>query len=91
MAKRARGRMVSPGEGEGIWFGGHLYDWKVTAEDTRGSFSAVVLTLAPAPAVGAPPHVHRTEHEAFYILDGELSVRLGGPVSLWPGSRHRDG
>jgi len=68
--------MVSPGEGEGIWFGGHLYDWKVTAEDTRGSFSAVVLTLAPAPAVGAPPHVHRTEREAFYIPDARRSCRF---------------
>jgi len=37
---------------------------------------AVVLTLAPAPAVGAPPHVHRTEREAFYIPDARRSCRF---------------
>jgi uncharacterized cupin superfamily protein len=33
--------------------------------------------LAPYPGDQAPPHVHHTSDEAFYVLDGELEVLEG--------------
>jgi mannose-6-phosphate isomerase-like protein (cupin superfamily) len=29
------------------------------------------------PGVGPPPHIHRREEEAFYILEGTLDITLG--------------
>jgi quercetin dioxygenase-like cupin family protein len=35
-------------------------------------------TLAPYPGDQAPPHIHHGSDEAFYVLDGQLEVLVGG-------------
>jgi mannose-6-phosphate isomerase-like protein (cupin superfamily) len=63
----------------------HLY--KVLAAETGGSLSACEATVPPG--VGAPPHTHAHEDEAFYIVEGEMVFEIEGrnlPLRLGPGS-----
>ncbi len=50
-----------------------------TGEQTGGSFSQV-LTDDPR-GTATPLHLHRDEEEAFYVLDGEVSVLVDGQWS----------
>jgi quercetin dioxygenase-like cupin family protein len=57
------------------WSLGELLTLYATAEQTGGAFSLVEERL---PRGAEPPaHVHRREDEAFFLLDGELTVRVG--------------
>jgi mannose-6-phosphate isomerase-like protein (cupin superfamily) len=64
------------GEGEAFWVLGDRYELKLSAEESMGSTAIVELTSFPKN--GPPPHIHRREDEAFYVLDGAFSVLLGG-------------
>lgn len=48
----------------------------LSGKDTGGQF-ALAHVLVP-PGVGVPPHVHRNEDETFHVLEGELTVWVGG-------------
>jgi mannose-6-phosphate isomerase-like protein (cupin superfamily) len=50
---------------------------KVRDGDTGGSFS-VHDNVIPAGSPGPLPHLHRNHEETFYVLEGELTVRVGG-------------
>ncbi len=69
------GYRLGPGEGEGIWFLGTLMTIKAGGDQTRGAFT-LLEQLAPA-GFAPPPHIHRVEDEAFYVLEGELTVTCG--------------
>jgi mannose-6-phosphate isomerase-like protein (cupin superfamily) len=63
----------------------HIY--KALAHETGGLVS-VWETVVPQGA-GAPPHSHAGEDEAFYVLDGELTMEVAGetrPIVLGAGS-----
>ncbi|MGH3145272.1 MAG: cupin domain-containing protein [Rubrobacter sp.] len=62
--------------GTGFWSMGMLGCWLAEGKDTDGSF-ALAEGLVPRGAE-PPPHTHTREDEAFYILEGEMSVRVGG-------------
>lgn len=47
------------------------------AEDTGGAYS-LLWSEQPTGAPPVPMHIHRKEEEAFYILEGELEIRVGG-------------
>lgn len=70
------GYRLAPAEGEGIWFLGTLMTVKAGGDQTNGAFT-LIEQLAPA-GFAPPPHVHRAEEEAFYVLEGELTVTCGG-------------
>jgi len=74
-----RGLVVGPEEGEAVWAQGHLFVLKVDKEATGGSFSVTEMLVAPAPVVGAPPHIHMDEDEAFYVLEGRALLSTGEP------------
>ena len=75
---------VAPGEGGALWVLGDLYEFKATGEETGGAYALFETTVAPG-TPGPPPHVHRREEEAFYVLEVELNVE--GSVSVaGPGS-----
>ncbi|MCI0462336.1 MAG: cupin domain-containing protein [Gemmataceae bacterium] len=58
---------------------------KAGGEDTGGAF-ALIEVLVP-PQSGPPPHVHRREDEAFYVLEGEFEVHIDGQrLTAGPGS-----
>ena len=66
---------VPSGEGEARWWFGQLAEIKATAADTGGQFTIVQVTCAPG--FEAPLHVHHREDEAFWILDGEVTLYVG--------------
>ena len=69
--------VVAPGEGERLSIGPATTVLKATGDDGQGSLSFAETTL-PAGAPGPPPHVHLTFADGFYVLEGELTLLLGG-------------
>lgn len=49
---------------------------KVGDGDTGGSYSVHDNTI-PAGSLGPLPHLHRDHEETFYVIEGELTVRVG--------------
>ena len=49
---------------------------KATSEHTGGTFFLSESTIA-AGFPGPPAHVHDKLHDMFYVLEGELTMRLG--------------
>jgi quercetin dioxygenase-like cupin family protein len=66
------------GEGEALWFLGVLATVKASAETTGGRV-AVIEHLAPQGS-GSPLHRHQREDEWFYVIDGALTLWVGGQV-----------
>ncbi|WP_165422985.1 cupin domain-containing protein [Ktedonosporobacter rubrisoli] len=48
-----------------------------SGEATGGAFSVVEHRLAPGGAGSPPPHRHKQLCDAFYILEGTLTLRIG--------------
>lgn len=69
------GYVLTPNAGHHVWFLDTRMSVKAGGDQTRGSFTFLEWT-APA-GFGPPRHVHHREDEAFYLLDGELTVDCG--------------
>jgi quercetin dioxygenase-like cupin family protein len=68
---------VPPDEGKSYWTpGGHMATFKITSEDTGGAYTITEETWPPQ--VGPPPHIHHTQEETFYILEGEMEFVTDG-------------
>lgn len=67
--------LTKPGEGKTIAVVGDVYRFLATGEETNGQY-ALWEALVP-PGGGPPPHVHSREEEGFYILEGEITFRIG--------------
>jgi quercetin dioxygenase-like cupin family protein len=73
-----RSRRESPhlqNDGEALIWMGELTLLKVTGEQSGGLYSLAEVFVTPEGLV--PLHVHRREDEAFYVLDGELTIQIG--------------
>ncbi|HEX9989518.1 MAG TPA: cupin domain-containing protein [Chloroflexia bacterium] len=68
--------VLLPGAGKAFSIPGCTALCKVGGEDTGGAWAAVECTLA-SDAPGLPLHVNTLEDQAFYILEGTLTFRLG--------------
>lgn len=66
---------VYPDGGRSIWLLGMLATFKAVSEETGGEYSLYELTIPPQ--LGALPHIHHRETEAFYVLDGEVEFFKG--------------
>ena len=66
---------VRAGSQPASWLKTHDFRFLVRSDDTGGSCSAMVIV--PLPGSGPGPHVHEEAEEAFYVLDGELTFRVG--------------
>ncbi len=66
---------VYPDGGRSIWLLGMLATFKAVSEETGGEYSLYELTIPPQ--LGALPHIHHRETEAFYVLDGEVEFLKG--------------
>jgi mannose-6-phosphate isomerase-like protein (cupin superfamily) len=66
---------VYPDGGRSIWLLGMLVTFKAVSEETGGEYSLYELTVPPQ--LGALPHIHHRETEAFYVLDGEVEFLKG--------------
>jgi quercetin dioxygenase-like cupin family protein len=63
-----------PGETRGVVLSGHPMAFLVTGEDTKHT-SMFDWTMPPRFSTGL--HVHRTQEETFYVLDGECEWQVG--------------
>ncbi len=66
---------VYPDGGRTIWLLGMLIEFKALGEETGGEYSLYEQMVPPQ--LGAPPHIHHKETEAFYILEGEFEFLKG--------------
>jgi quercetin dioxygenase-like cupin family protein len=93
---RRGGMHVPAGQGIQRWVAGDMYSVKATAKNTNGFLGFIEASVPPG---GGPvAHVHNTDSEAFYVLDGELefldgdhtyTAHSGDFVFVPPGIRHR--
>jgi quercetin dioxygenase-like cupin family protein len=66
-------------EGERRWFyGGGTHTWKVTTQDSDGSFFLFEDELVEGKMT--PWHCHPDTDELAYILEGELEVNIDGDI-----------
>jgi mannose-6-phosphate isomerase-like protein (cupin superfamily) len=49
---------------------------KASDQQTNGGYS-LHENILPAGSPGPRPHIHRNHEEAFYVLEGELTIRIG--------------
>jgi quercetin dioxygenase-like cupin family protein len=87
--------ILRTGNGKAVWVVGDHYTIKASATDTGGAFTLIEVLVPPQS--GPPPHIHRREDEAFYVLEGEFEVHIDGQrhiagpgcwVTLAKGSLH---
>lgn len=60
------------------WWFGALAVIKAAAADTGGQLTIVEVTEQPN--AEAPLHVHHREDEAFYVLEGSVTIHVGEEV-----------
>jgi mannose-6-phosphate isomerase-like protein (cupin superfamily) len=68
--------VLGPGEGEALSVGGSHLTLKATGEPTGGRLAFAESVIEPG-FPGPPPHLHRTHHDLFYVLEGTLALCLG--------------
>ncbi|HEV3234338.1 MAG TPA: cupin domain-containing protein [Candidatus Dormibacteraeota bacterium] len=67
---------VARGAGEARWWFGSLAEIKATAAETGGQFTLVEITVSPN--YQGVRHVHHNEDEAFWVLEGDMDLEIGG-------------
>lgn len=67
---------VPRGTGAAYWGPGELMTFLLTGEETGGAFFMAEVSVAPGG--GTPPHIHHREDESFYLLEGSLTIQVGG-------------
>jgi mannose-6-phosphate isomerase-like protein (cupin superfamily) len=75
--------------GEPRWFFGALAQVKAAAADTNGEYTLVDLLYPPH--VAAPLHVHYTEDEGFYVLEGSVTITVGDETVELTAGQHAFG
>jgi quercetin dioxygenase-like cupin family protein len=66
-------------------YAGHLFDWKLLGAASGGSFALAEVTGWQG---GEPPlHAHAREDEFFYVLEGEVTFKIGDDLTqVGPGA-----
>jgi quercetin dioxygenase-like cupin family protein len=71
----ADGYHLSVGEGDSWWFLDVRYDVKIAAGQTGGTLT--LMEFVAPPGFGPPRHLHESEDEAFYVIEGAMRVVCG--------------
>ena len=74
--QRNQGKHVRRGTGAAYWGPGELMTFLITGEETNGAFFLAEISVAPGG--GTPPHIHQREDESFQLLEGSLTIQVGG-------------
>ncbi len=74
MSTKDGNMVLGPGDGKMVPVPGHKITHKVSGADIDGAYSLLEVELV---GDGPPQHIHKTEDEAFYVLEGEINVLLG--------------
>ena len=69
-------KYVPAGTGPAYWGPGDQLAFLITGEETGGAFFLAEMSVPPGG--GPPPHIHHREEESFYIIEGKLTVQVGG-------------
>lgn len=69
-------RHVPTGSGPACWGPGELMAFLATGRETGGAFFLAEISVAPGG--GTPPHIHKLEDESFRVLEGTLTIQVGG-------------
>ncbi|MAG34882.1 MAG: cupin domain-containing protein [Dehalococcoidia bacterium] len=78
MSSRPKAVVLGPQDGKTIAVLGNTVTPKVVSADTAGAWSLLEVTYAPVGGFPGPPlHRHDGYDETFYILDGDVTFRLG--------------
>jgi mannose-6-phosphate isomerase-like protein (cupin superfamily) len=75
--------------GQPRWFFGMLAEVKASAADTSGQYTLVEITAPPG--LEAPLHVHYTEDEGFYVLEGSVTIVVGDETVELAAGQHAFG
>src|ERR671915_504106 len=90
MASQASTAPQSPTAlGQPRWFFGMLAEVKASAADTAGQYTLVEITAPPG--LEAPLHVHYTEDEGFYVLEGNVTIFVGDETVELASGQHAFG
>ena len=79
-AKENKKILIGPGEGAYL----PVLDitHKVTAENFGGAFTIIEARIPPGEMI--PPHTHTREDECALVLEGELTLDVGGEIVVAP-------
>ena len=69
-------KVLGPGDGDAVGFGGLGARFMVRGEESGGGFALVEHPIDPH-TLAAPLHRHANEDEYSYILHGRVGVQLG--------------
>ena len=67
---------VPTGTGTAYWGPGELMTFLITGGESGGAIFMSEISVAPGG--GTPPHIHHHEDEAFRLLEGTLTIQVGG-------------
>ena len=67
--------LLRPGEGASVWSLGGRFTIKADAAVSEGRFAMIEATAWRS--TEPPTHVHHREDEAWYVLDGQMTFRVG--------------
>lgn len=77
--------VLPPDGGRDFWVWGDRYSFKATGDETNGAHALLEMNVNPGS--GTPPHQHLAEDEMFYVVEGELTLSVGGQTQVaGPGS-----
>ena len=75
----------TPKDSLAYWLLDVLWVVQATGEQTQGHYSMIEQWMPQGS--GPPPHVHPYEDESFWVIEGEMTVEVGGKtLVLGPGS-----
>src|SRR5918997_4127709 len=89
MTTQTTAPQTSTASGEPRWFFGMLAEVKASAADTAGQYTLVEITAPPG--LEAPLHVHYTEDEGFYVLEGNVTIFVGDETVELASGQHAFG
>ena len=75
----AHGFVAGPGVGKPLDLGDMRMSLKASAQQTHGALS--LFATEDMPGFAPPPHFHTDTAEAFYVLEGEYEIVIGGKTS----------
>jgi mannose-6-phosphate isomerase-like protein (cupin superfamily) len=75
--------------GEPRWFFGMLAEVKASGADTAGQYTLLQITAPPG--LQTPLHVHYTEDEGFYVVEGSVTIVVGDETVELAAGQHAFG
>ncbi len=73
-------KIVKKNEGESLVVIGDRMRLKLDATDTDGLFT--VIESQSDPGMSVPMHIHKNEDEMFRVLEGKVSITVGGETKI---------